>query len=90
MIDATVECLLALLPHDVPEPDKESAEDGKTRLAWAAGRYRRVSVIVGDAGPVSVTWLDGTNAGHGTEQFDGEAVPALLLSALRRMGWSET
>jgi len=84
IVDRAVSFVRALpdgvwLPEVAPEPD------GSVSFDWIAARTRVFSLSVGATNRLSFAWIDGTDRGHGVARFDGDGVPARVLSGLREL-----
>ena len=67
------------MPVTCPDPD------GSVLLEWQRTRLSIFSVNVCASGRVSYAWLDGTDRGHGTADFNGRQVPIRILNDIQFM-----
>lgn len=71
-----------LLPDNTPMPEVSPEPDGMLALDWAASKSRRLSVSFCDSERIAYAWLDGSDRGHATARFDGQAIPQRVLDAI--------
>ncbi len=71
------------LPDEFPLPEFAAEPDGSISLDWIRSRHQLFSLSVGTSNRLAYAWLDGTNKGHGVDQFDGITVPPRLLSQIQ-------
>jgi len=76
------ESFLRALPGGVSLPEFSVEPDGSISLDWIESRDRLFSLSVGQNNRFAYAWLDGTNKGHGVENFDGLRIPKRLLDGI--------
>jgi hypothetical protein len=84
VVDRAVSFIRAL-PDGVRLPEAAPEPDGSISFDWIAARTRVFSLSVGATNRLSFAWIDGTDRGHGVARFDGDAVPARVLSGIREL-----
>lgn len=75
------------LPEDVPLPEVAPDPDGSISLDWIQSKQRLFSLSVGTNGRLAFAWLDGSDRGHGVEQFDGERIPRRVIAGILEIVW---
>jgi hypothetical protein len=72
--------LVRALPEMLPLPEVAIDPDGDVSLDWVASQPRMFSVSVGETHGLAYAGIDGTDRGHGVAPFDGQRVPAPIIS----------
>ena len=70
------------LPDSVALPEFSVEPDGSLSLDWIQSRKQLFSLSMGASNRIPYAWLDGTNSGHGVENFDGQQVPKRLVDGI--------
>jgi hypothetical protein len=78
----TAESFLRALPDGIALPEFSIEPDGSISLDWIESRNRLISISVGMNNRLAYAWLDGTNKGHGVENFDGQQIPKRLIDGI--------
>jgi hypothetical protein len=78
----TAESFLRVLPEGVSLPEFSVEPDGSISLDWIESRHRLFSLSVGQNNRFAYAWLDGTNKGHGVEDFDGQQIPKRIMDGI--------
>ena len=73
---------LRTLPDGVSLPEFSIEPDGSISLDWIESRDRLFSLSIGENNRLAYAWLDGTNKGHGVENFDGQQIPKRILDGI--------
>ncbi|MFI4914993.1 MAG: hypothetical protein ACIAS6_00625 [Phycisphaerales bacterium JB060] len=79
------EQIIRALPNDVAMPEVTPEPDGHISLDWIVSPHRVLSVSASPNGRLAVAWLNGSNRGHMVERFDGERIPAKILTLIHEI-----
>jgi hypothetical protein len=73
---------LRALPSNISLPEFSVEPGGSISLDWIESRDHVFSLTVGAKNRLAFAWLDGTNQGHGVEEFDGQRIPKRLIDSI--------
>ncbi len=74
------------IPTEFALPEVGLDPEGEIAFDWVFGKFRRLSLAVGNSDRISYAWLNGKEKGHGVAVFTRDRIPDALRQQLQLLG----